>query len=121
MNDDGLPDTLIGKGTLTATGASQIEQTSITGPSAGAAGSLTKGENYWVWYVRATSTSNGQINCTSNSYRGRIMPSDNVANTKGGNVKSTNYDSSTGLPDTWSTTGMGPDNSYVGRFWYEVS
>lgn len=120
-NDDGLPDTLVGKATLTATGSGQIEQTSITGPSSGSAGSLTQGDNYWVWYIRATSTSNGNINCNLNANRGRIFASDNVLNTKGGNVKSTNYDSSTGLPDTWSTTGMQPDNSYVARLWYEVS
>ena len=121
MDSDGMPSTLVGKATLTGSGTGAIYQTSITGSGGGAAGSLEKGKSYWVWQVRASGASNGNVLGMYNTSRGRMMGSDIPNSTLGGNAISTNYDAASGLPDTWATTGMAPNNSVVPKIFYKVS
>lgn len=123
MDDNGLPSTLVGKGTLTNSsgGGSAIYQSTITGSGGGSAGSLTKGTNYWVWFIRATSTSNVAVYSLYNLDRGRIFGASAANSTTGGTVKTTTYDSSSGLPDTFTTTGMVPDNGVCPKIVYKVA
>ena len=123
MDDNGLPSTLVGKGTVTnaSGGASAIYQSTITGSGGGSAGSLTKGTNYWVWFIRATSSSNVAVFSIYNLDRGRIFGMDAANSTTGGTVKTTTYDSSSGLPDTFTTTAMAPDNGVCPKIVYKVA
>jgi len=123
MDDDGLPSTLVGKGTVTnaSGGASAIYQSTITGSGGGSAGSLTKGTNYWVWFIRATASSNVAVYSIYNLDRGRIFGASAANSTTGGTVKTTTYDSSSGLPDTFTTTAMAPDNGVCPKIVYKVA
>jgi len=123
MDDDGLPSTLVGKGTVTnaSGGASAIYQSTITGSGGGSAGALTKGTNYWVWFIRATASSNVAVYSIYNLDRGRIFGASAANSTTGGTVKTTTYDSSSGLPDTFTTTSMAPDNGVCPKIVYKVA
>jgi len=123
MDDDGLPSTLVGKGTVTnaSGGASAIYQSTITGSGGGSAGALTKGTNYWVFFIRATASSNVAVYSIYNLDRGRIFGASAANSTTGGTVKTTTYDSSSGLPDTFTTTSMAPDNGVCPKIVYKVA
>ena len=125
-DDDGLPTTLVGKGVLTngTGGAASIFQTSITGPSAGAAGSVTAGELYWMMTIRGSASSDGNCTRVTAANRAHVFPSDSVSLTTGCNIVSTDYtnaDSGTGLPDTFSTTNMAPGNNPQPKIFFKVS
>jgi len=125
-DDDGLPTTLVGKGTLTnATGgATSIFQTSITGSGGGSAGSLTAGELYWMMTIRGSASSGGNVTRVTGANRAHVFPSDSVSLTTGCNIVTedyTNADSGTGLPDTFSTTNMEPGNNPQPKVFFKVS
>jgi len=121
IDDENLPDTLIVKGRLTATGEETIYQTSLTGFDGGAAGSLTVGETYWIGMVRVTGEGSPKVNSATYLYRARCASTESPAVVTGGiNLRSPSYTESTGLPDTVDNTNTYPTSGSCPKITYEV-
>jgi len=96
VDDDNLPNLLIVKGTLTASGAETVYQTSLTGFGGGSAGSITVGETYFLGMVQVTGTP--KITCASYLNRNRCAATDAPDSTGGTFLRTPTYNKASGVP-----------------------
>jgi len=118
VDDENLPDTLIVKGTLTASGAETVYQTSLTGFGGGAAGAITVGETYFLGMVRVTGSP--QVYCASYLNRNRCAATDEPASTGGTMLRTPTYNTASGVPDTMDNTNTYPASTACPKATYEV-
>jgi len=119
VDDENLPDTLIVKGTLTATGAETVYQTSLTGFGGGAAGTITVGETYFLGMVRVTDSP--QVFCASYLNRNRCAATDAPSSSGGTFLRTADYNEASGAPDTIDNTNTYPASTACPKATYEVS
>jgi len=118
VDSENLPNLLIVKGTMTASGAETVYQTSLTGFGGGAAGSITVGETYFLGMVQVTGLP--KIMCATYLNRARCA-STNAPGTAGGTLLRTpTYTASTGVPDTVDNTYTYPSSGACPKVSYEV-
>jgi|TARA_R110002051_G_scaffold42811_2_gene87504 hypothetical protein len=120
ITSENLPDTLIVKGRMTATGAEKVYQTSLTGFGGGAAGSLTVGETYWIGMVQVDGETAPAVKCATYLNRARCASTDEPASSSGSLLRNTDYTKSTGLPDTVTNTNTYPGGGACPKITYEV-
>jgi len=118
VDDENLPDTLIVKGTLTATGGETVYQTSLTGFGGGAAGTITVGETYFLGMVQVTGTPS--VTCTSYLNRSRCAATDAPDSTGGTFLRTPTYNKASGVPDTVNNTYTYPASTACPKVTYEV-
>jgi len=118
VDDENLPDTLIVKGTLTATGGETVYQTSLTGFGGGSAGSITVGETYFLGMVQVTGTPS--VTCTSYLNRSRCAATDAPDSTGGTFLRTPTYNKASGVPDTVNNTYTYPASTACPKVTYEV-
>ena len=118
VDDDNLPNLLIVKGTLTASGAETVYQTSLTGFGGGSAGSITVGETYFLGMVQVTGTP--KITCASYLNRNRCAATDAPDSTGGTFLRTPTYNKASGVPDTIDNTQTYPASTACPKATYEV-
>jgi hypothetical protein len=119
VDDENLPVTLIVKGTLTASGAETVYQTSLTGFGGGGAGAITVGETYFLGMVRVTDSP--QVFCASYLNRNRCAATDAPSSTGGTFLRTPTYNTASGVPDTIDNTQTYPASTACPKATYEVS
>ena len=115
-----MPNLLIVKGQLEATGAETVYQTSLTGFGGGAAGTITEGETYWMSYLRVTGKTASKVTSTKGNYRTRVCATNSPSETTGNHLRNPDYDASTGPPDTMVNTNTYPGSVTCPKATYEV-
>ena len=118
VDDDNLPNLLIVKGTLTASGAETVYQTSLTGFGGGSAGSITVGETYFLGMVQVTGTP--KITCASYLNRNRCAATDAPDSTGGTFLRTPTYNKASGVPDTIDNAQTYPASTACPKATYEV-
>ena len=119
-DSENLPDKLIVKGRLTATGTEAVYQTSLTGFDGGAAGSLTVGETYWIGALQVDGATGPKVTSTTYLYRSRCASTEAPAAGGGSVLRCPTYTKSTGLPDTVDNTNTYPASGPCPKITYEV-
>jgi len=119
-DSENLPNLLIVKGRLTATGTETVYQTSLTGFDGGAAGSLTVGETYWIGALQVDGASGPKVTSTTYLYRARCASTEEPAAGGGTLLRNPSYTKSTGLPDTVDNTNSYPSSGACPKMTYEV-
>lgn len=120
ITSENLPDTLIVKGRMTATGAEKVYQTSLTGFGGGSAGSLTVGETYWIGMVQVDGETAPAVKCATYLNRARCAATNEPASSSGSLLRNPDYTKSTGLPDTVTNTNTYPSSGSCPKITYEV-
>jgi len=120
LDSEYMPNLLIVKGQLEATGAETVYQTSLTGFGGGAAGTITEGETYWMSYLRVTGKTASKVTSTKGNYRTRVCATNSPSETTGNHLRNPDYDASTGPPDTMVNTNTYPGSVTCPKATYEV-
>jgi hypothetical protein len=117
----GLPTTLLGYGSMTASNYAEVYDTSLAAPTSGTVGSLVQGSQYWACYIRLVAgTATLIANGTDVNNRGASCQVTGPGDTDGGLFTTADYSAGSTFPDTLDMSNAYSSSYYIPKVTFKV-